>query len=126
MKKSTGLSRLEIDCGRPAIHPLSEELFELSPQVLPGSAHDIEDFMKAAVEKGDNYTRSCVHANDLMRACVLKFLDVPQLFETETRSCIGVQVSSARRAPSDCYRAAVQYDYRLYGKNCCSLSSYKV
>jgi hypothetical protein len=42
MKTSTGLSRLEIDCGRPARHPsLSEELFALSPPVLPASAHEI-------------------------------------------------------------------------------------
>jgi hypothetical protein len=43
MKISTGLSRLEIDCGRPARHlPLSEELFALSPPVLPASVHEIE------------------------------------------------------------------------------------
>jgi hypothetical protein len=52
MKTSTGLSRLEIDCGRPARHPpLSEELFALSPPVLPASAHEIEGFMNAADEK---------------------------------------------------------------------------
>jgi hypothetical protein len=52
MKKSTGLSRLEIDCGRPARHPpLSKELFSLSPPVLPASAHEIEEFMNAADEK---------------------------------------------------------------------------
>jgi hypothetical protein len=52
MKTSTGLSRLEIDCGRPAIQPpLSEELFALSPPVLPASAHEIEEFMNAADEK---------------------------------------------------------------------------
>jgi hypothetical protein len=40
MKTSTGLSRLEIDWGRPARHPpLSEELMALSPPVLPASAH---------------------------------------------------------------------------------------
>jgi hypothetical protein len=51
MKTSTGLSRLEIDCGRPARHPpLSEELFALSPPVLPASAHEIEEFMNAADE----------------------------------------------------------------------------
>jgi hypothetical protein len=51
MKTSTGLSRLEIDCGRPARHPpLSEELFALSPSVLPASAHEIEEFMNAADE----------------------------------------------------------------------------
>jgi hypothetical protein len=51
MKTSTGLSRLEIDCGRPARHsPLSEELFALSPPVLPASAYEIEEFMKAADE----------------------------------------------------------------------------
>jgi hypothetical protein len=47
MKTSTGLSRLKIDCGRPARHPsLSEELFALSPPVLPASAHEIEEFME--------------------------------------------------------------------------------
>jgi hypothetical protein len=52
MKTSTGLSRLEIDCGRPARHPpLSEELFALSPPVLPVSAHEVEEFMDAADEK---------------------------------------------------------------------------
>jgi hypothetical protein len=49
MKTSTGLSRLEIDCGLPARHPsLPEELFALSPPVLPVSAHKIEEFMNAA------------------------------------------------------------------------------
>jgi hypothetical protein len=39
MKTSTGLSRLEIDCGRPARHPsLSEELFTLSPPICIESA----------------------------------------------------------------------------------------
>jgi hypothetical protein len=52
MKTSTGQSRLETDCGRPARHPpLSEELFALSPPVLPASAHEIEVFMNAADEK---------------------------------------------------------------------------
>jgi hypothetical protein len=52
MKSSTGLSRLEIACGRPARHPpLSEELFARSPPVLPASAHEIEVFMNAADEK---------------------------------------------------------------------------
>jgi hypothetical protein len=52
MKTSTGLSRLEIDCGPPARHPpLFEELFALSPPVLPASAHEIEEFMNAADEK---------------------------------------------------------------------------
>jgi hypothetical protein len=42
MKTSTGLSRLKIDCGRPARHlSMPEELFALSPQVLPASAHKI-------------------------------------------------------------------------------------
>jgi hypothetical protein len=51
MKTSTGLSRLDIDCGRPARHtPLSEELFALSPSVLPASAHEIEELMNAAEE----------------------------------------------------------------------------
>jgi hypothetical protein len=51
MKTSTGLSRLEIDCGRQARHPpLSEDLFALSPPVLPASAHEIEEFMNAADE----------------------------------------------------------------------------
>jgi hypothetical protein len=48
----TGLSRLEIDCGRPARHPpLSEVLLALSPPVLPASAYEIEEFMNAADEK---------------------------------------------------------------------------
>jgi hypothetical protein len=52
MKSSTGLSRLVIDCRRPARHPpLSEELFALSPPVLPASAHEMEEFMNAADEK---------------------------------------------------------------------------
>jgi hypothetical protein len=52
MKTSTGLSRLEIDCGRLDRHPpRSEELFALSPPVLPASAHEIEKFMNAADEK---------------------------------------------------------------------------
>jgi hypothetical protein len=52
MKTSTGLSRPEIDCGRPARHPpLSEELFALSPPMLPASAHEIEAFMNASDEK---------------------------------------------------------------------------
>jgi hypothetical protein len=52
MKTSNGLSRLKIDCGRPARHPtLSEELFALSPPVLPASAHEMEEFMNAADEK---------------------------------------------------------------------------
>jgi hypothetical protein len=52
MTTSTGLSRLEIDCGRPARHPpLSEEQFSLSPPVLPAAAHEIEEFMNAAAEK---------------------------------------------------------------------------
>jgi hypothetical protein len=51
MKTSTGLLRLEIDCGHPARHPsLSEELFALSPPVLPASAHEVEEFMNAADE----------------------------------------------------------------------------
>jgi hypothetical protein len=64
MKTSTYLSRLEIDCGRPARHPpLSEELLALSPPVLPASAHEIEEFMNAA-DENDTCIRSCVHAND--------------------------------------------------------------
>jgi hypothetical protein len=51
MKTSTGLSRLEIDCGRPARQTfLSKELFALSPPILPASAHEIEEFMNAADE----------------------------------------------------------------------------
>jgi hypothetical protein len=50
--KTTGLSRLEIDCGRHARHPpLSEELFALSSPVLPVSAHEIEEFVNASDEK---------------------------------------------------------------------------
>jgi hypothetical protein len=40
MKTSTGLSLLEINYGRPTRHPpLSDELFSLSPPVMPPSAH---------------------------------------------------------------------------------------
>jgi hypothetical protein len=64
MKTSTGLSRLEIDCGGPVRHPpRSEELLTLSPPVFPTSAHEIEELMNAADER-DSFTRSCVHAND--------------------------------------------------------------
>jgi hypothetical protein len=43
MKTSTGMSRLEIDPGRPARHSrLSDVLFALSPPVLPASAHEID------------------------------------------------------------------------------------
>jgi hypothetical protein len=52
MNTSTGLSRLEIDCGRPARHPpLFEELLALRPPVLPASGHEIEEFMTVADEK---------------------------------------------------------------------------
>jgi hypothetical protein len=52
MKTSTGLSRLEIDCDRPARHPpLSEELFAFRLPALPASAHEIDEFMNAADEK---------------------------------------------------------------------------
>jgi hypothetical protein len=52
MKTSTGLSRLEINCSRPArLPPLSEELFALSPPMLPASGHEIEEFVNAADEK---------------------------------------------------------------------------
>jgi hypothetical protein len=51
IKTSTGLLRLENDCGSPARHPpLSEELFVLSPPVMPASAHEIEEFLNAADE----------------------------------------------------------------------------
>jgi hypothetical protein len=44
MQTSTGLSRLEIDCGRAARHPpLSEELLTLSPPVLTASAHEFHE-----------------------------------------------------------------------------------
>jgi hypothetical protein len=39
-----------------------------------------------------------------MRPYVLKFLDVPRLFATETRSCIGVQVSCALRVAGEAQR----------------------
>jgi hypothetical protein len=52
MKTSTGLSRLEIDCGHPARHPpLFNELFALSPPVLPAFFNELEEFMNAADEK---------------------------------------------------------------------------
>jgi hypothetical protein len=51
MKTSTGLSRLEIDFSTARQPPLSEELFSLSPPMLPASGHEIEEFMDAADEK---------------------------------------------------------------------------
>jgi hypothetical protein len=67
MKTSTGLSRLEIDCGRPARHsPLSEELFALSPPVLPASAHEIEEIMNAADEK--RQLHQCMRARQRLNA----------------------------------------------------------
>jgi hypothetical protein len=125
MNTSTGLSRLEIDCGRPARQPpLSEEPFALSPPVFPASAHEIEEFMNASDEKRQLHQvmRARQRLNASMRAQVS---GRPQLFATETSSCIGVQVSCALRVAgeaSDSYRAAAQYGYRLYGRNCCSLS----
>jgi hypothetical protein len=95
MKTSTGLSRLEIDCGRPARHsPLPEELFALSPSVLPASAHDIEDFMNAADIKRQLHQVMLAfkRLNASLRAQVS---GRPQLFTTEIRSCIVVQVSCA-------------------------------
>jgi hypothetical protein len=73
MKTSTGLSRLEIDCGRPARHPpRSEELFVLSPPVLPTSAHEIEEFMNAADGKRQLHQvmRACQRLNASLRAQV--------------------------------------------------------
>jgi hypothetical protein len=73
MKTSTGLSRLEIDCGRPARHrPLSEELFALSMPVMPASAHEIEEFMNAADEKRllHQVMRACQRLNASLRAQV--------------------------------------------------------
>jgi hypothetical protein len=70
MKTLTGLSRLEIDCGRPARHPpLSEELFALI-LVLPVSAHAIEEFMNAADEKRqhDQIMRARQRLNASLRA----------------------------------------------------------
>jgi hypothetical protein len=67
MKTSTGLSRLDIDCGRPSRHsPLSEELFALSPPVLPASAYDIEKFMNAADEK--RQLHQVMHARQRLNA----------------------------------------------------------
>jgi hypothetical protein len=73
MKTSTGLSRLEIDCGRPAIHPpLSEELFALSPPVLPASGHEIKEFTNVADEKRQLHqvTRARQRLNASLRAQV--------------------------------------------------------
>jgi hypothetical protein len=73
MKTSTGLSRLEIDCGRPARQsPLSEELFALSPPVLPASALEIEGFMNTADEKRQLHQvmRACQRLNASLRAQV--------------------------------------------------------
>jgi hypothetical protein len=73
MKTSNGMSRLEIDCARPARHPpLSEELFALSPPVLPASAHEIEKLMNAADEKTQLHQvmRARQRLNALLRAQV--------------------------------------------------------
>jgi hypothetical protein len=49
MTTSTVLSRIEIDCGRPAgPPPLYEEPFALNLPVLSASAHEIEEFTNAA------------------------------------------------------------------------------
>jgi hypothetical protein len=101
MKTSTGLSRLEIDCGLPARHPpLSEELFSLSPPVLPASANEIEVFMNAAGEKRllHQVMRARQRLNASLRAQVT---ERPRLFATETRSCIDVQVSCALRVAGE-------------------------
>jgi hypothetical protein len=67
MNTSTGLSRLEIYCGRSASHPpLSEELFSLSPPVLPGSAHEIEEVMNAADKK--RHLHQVMFARQLLNA----------------------------------------------------------
>jgi hypothetical protein len=95
MKTSTGLSRLDIDCGHPARHPpLSEELFALSPPVLPASAHEIEEFMNAADEK--RQLHQVMRARQLLNASLrAQVSGRPWLFATETSSCIGEQVSCA-------------------------------
>jgi hypothetical protein len=104
MKTSTGLSRLEIDCGRPARRPpLPEELFALSPPVLPASAHEIEKLMNAADEKRqlNQVMRARQRLNASLRAQVS---GRPRLFTTETRSCIGVQVSCALTVAGEAQR----------------------
>jgi hypothetical protein len=71
MKTPTSLSRLEIYCGRPARRPpLPEELFALSPPVLPVSAHEIEKLMNAADEKRQLHqvTRARQRLNASLRA----------------------------------------------------------
>jgi hypothetical protein len=104
MKTSNRLSRLEIDCGRPARHPLlSEELFSLSPPVLPASTHEIEELMNAADEKRQLHQVMCARQR-LDAPLRAQVLDVPRLFVTETRSCIGVQVSCALRVAGEAQR----------------------
>jgi hypothetical protein len=104
MKTSTGLSRLDIDCSRPARHPpLSEELFALSPPVLLVSAREIEEFLNTADEKRQllQVMRARQRLNASLRAQVS---GRPRLLATETRSCIGVQVSCALRVAGEAQR----------------------
>jgi hypothetical protein len=73
IKKSNDLSRLEIDCGRPARHPpLPEKLYALIPSVFPASAHEIEEFMNAAEEKRrlHQVVRARQRLNESLRAQV--------------------------------------------------------
>jgi hypothetical protein len=101
MKTSTGLSRLEIDCGHPARHPpLSEELFSLSPPVLSASAHEIEEFMNAADEKRQIHQvmRARQRLNASLRAQVS---GRPPALRNGYRSCIGVQISCALRVAGE-------------------------
>jgi hypothetical protein len=126
VKTSTGLSRLEIDCGRPDRHPpLSEELSVLSTPVLPASAPEIEEFLNAAAEKRQIYQvmRARQRLNASLRAQVsgrppaLRNGDSFLYCHTKCRA-----FSEWLERPSDSYRAAAQYGYRLHGRNCCSLS----
>jgi hypothetical protein len=105
MKTSTGLSRLEIECGRPTRHhPLSKELLSLSPPVLPASAHEIKEFMNAADEKRQLHQvmRARLRLSASLRAQVSG--RPPALRNEDSWSCIGVQVSCALRVTGEAQR----------------------
>jgi hypothetical protein len=125
MKTSTGLSRLEIDCGRSARHPpLSEELFALSPPVLPASAYEIEEFMNAADKKRQLHQvmRARQRLNVSLRAQVSG--RPPALHNGDSFlywRTSAVRSQSGWRVPAIVI-AQQRNGYRLYGRNCFSLS----
>jgi hypothetical protein len=120
---SSGQSRLEIDCGRPARYPpLSEQPFSLSSLVLPASAHEVEEFMNAADEKRQLHKvmRARQRLNTSLRAQVSGRPPALRNGDSFFYKCRALSEWLAR--PSDSYLAAAQNGYRLYGRNCCSLS----